>query len=131
VEEEALALAMLRLAELEKCVIEGAGAAGLAALLAGSLPELKDRAVVPLLSGATSIPLLIAGSSSEGPCSLCPNLIEGDFGTQTCEDPGKTHLGHQTPLTKFCYARKSIENSVATGCLRSQRLAKSACDFLG
>jgi hypothetical protein len=44
----------------------GAGAAGLAALLVGSLPELKDRAVVLLLSGATSIPLLIAGSSSEG-----------------------------------------------------------------
>jgi threonine dehydratase len=33
VQEEALALAMLRLAELEKCVIEGAGAAGLAAML--------------------------------------------------------------------------------------------------
>jgi len=57
VEEEALALAMLRLAELEKCVIEGAGAAGLAALLAGSLPELKDRAVVLLLSGGNIDPL--------------------------------------------------------------------------
>ena len=40
VEEEALALAMLRLAEMEKCIIEGAGAAGLAALMSGSLPEL-------------------------------------------------------------------------------------------
>lgn len=40
VEEEALALAMLRLAELEKCVIEGAGAAGLAAFPGGRLPEL-------------------------------------------------------------------------------------------
>ena len=36
VEEEALALAMLRLAELEKCIIEGAGATGLAALISGS-----------------------------------------------------------------------------------------------
>ena len=57
VEEEALALAMLRLAELEKCVIEGAGAAGLAAMLAGSLPELHDRRVVLLLSGGNIDPL--------------------------------------------------------------------------
>ena len=57
VEEEALALAMLRLAELEKCVIEGAGAAGLAALLAGSLPELQGRRVVLLLSGGNIDPL--------------------------------------------------------------------------
>ena len=57
VEEEALALAMLRLAELEKCVIEGAGAAGLAALLGGSLPELQGRRVVLLLSGGNIDPL--------------------------------------------------------------------------
>jgi threonine dehydratase len=57
VEEEALALAMLRLAELEKCVIEGAGAAGLAALMANSLPELQGRRVVLLLSGGNIDPL--------------------------------------------------------------------------
>jgi threonine dehydratase len=57
VEEEALALAMLRLAELEKCVIEGAGAAGFAALLGGSLPELEGRRVVLLLSGGNIDPL--------------------------------------------------------------------------
>jgi threonine dehydratase len=57
VEEEALALAMLRLAELEKCVIEGAGAAGLAALMADSLPELQGRRVVLLLSGGNIDPL--------------------------------------------------------------------------
>jgi threonine dehydratase len=57
VEEEALALAMLRLAELDKCVIEGAGAAGLAAMLAGTLPELKGRRVVLLLSGGNIDPL--------------------------------------------------------------------------
>jgi threonine dehydratase len=51
VEEEALALAMLRLAELERCIIEGAGAAGLAALLGGSLADLADRRVVLLLTG--------------------------------------------------------------------------------
>jgi threonine dehydratase len=57
VEEEHLALAMLRLAEMEKCIIEGAGAAGLAALLNGSLPELKGRRVVMLLTGGNIDPL--------------------------------------------------------------------------
>ena len=55
--EEHLALAMLRLAEMEKCIIEGAGAAGLAALLAGSLPDLHGRRVVLLLTGGNIDPL--------------------------------------------------------------------------
>ena len=55
--EEHLALAMLRLAEMEKCIVEGAGAAGLAALLGGSLPELKGRRVVLLLTGGNIDPL--------------------------------------------------------------------------
>jgi threonine dehydratase len=57
VQEEALALAILRLAELEKCIIEGAGAAGLAALLSGQLPELAGRKVVLLLTGGNIDPL--------------------------------------------------------------------------
>jgi threonine dehydratase len=57
VPEEALALAILRLAELEKCVIEGAGAAGLAALLGDALPDLAGRRVVLLLSGGNIDPL--------------------------------------------------------------------------
>jgi threonine dehydratase len=55
--EEHLALAMLRLAEMEKCIVEGAGAAGLAALLGGSLPELEGRRVVLLLTGGNIDPL--------------------------------------------------------------------------
>lgn len=57
VSEENLALAMLRLAELEKCIVEGAGAAGLAALLGGSLPQLKGRCVVLILTGGNIDPL--------------------------------------------------------------------------
>lgn len=57
VEEEFLALAMLRLAELEKCIIEGAGAAGLAAMLGGHLPDLAGRKVVLLLTGGNIDPL--------------------------------------------------------------------------
>ncbi|MGH8045694.1 MAG: threonine ammonia-lyase [Chthoniobacterales bacterium] len=55
--EEEIALAMLRLAELEKCIIEGAGATGLAALLGGGLPELQGRRVVLVLTGGNIDPL--------------------------------------------------------------------------
>ena len=52
VKEGDLALAVLRLVELEKAVVEGAGAAGLAACLAGLVPELRDQKVVlPLCGG--------------------------------------------------------------------------------
>lgn len=57
VSEEHLALAMLRLAEMEKCVIEGAGASGLAAMLSGSLPDLEGKRVVLLLTGGNIDPL--------------------------------------------------------------------------
>lgn len=52
VREHFIALAVLRLIELEKAVVEGAGAAPLAALLAGLLPELRGKKVVlPLCGG--------------------------------------------------------------------------------
>lgn len=57
VDEEALALAILRLAEMERCIIEGAGAAGLAALLSGGLPDLAGKKVVLLLTGGNIDPL--------------------------------------------------------------------------
>ncbi|HWX21425.1 MAG TPA: threonine ammonia-lyase [Candidatus Binatia bacterium] len=50
--EQAIARAVLRLMELEKAVVEGAGAAPLAACLAGLVPELKGKTVVlPLCGG--------------------------------------------------------------------------------
>jgi threonine dehydratase len=51
VEEHDLAKAVLRLMELEKAVVEGAGAAPLAACLAGLVPELAGKRVVLLLCG--------------------------------------------------------------------------------
>ncbi len=51
VDETALAMAILRLIELEKSVVEGAGAAPFAALLAGKLPQLAGKRVVLVLSG--------------------------------------------------------------------------------
>ncbi|HLW12224.1 MAG TPA: threonine ammonia-lyase [Casimicrobiaceae bacterium] len=51
VDEAAIALAVLRLIELEKSVVEGAGAAPLAAFLAGKLDALKGNEVVLVLCG--------------------------------------------------------------------------------
>ncbi|CAF3950978.1 unnamed protein product [Adineta steineri] len=52
VSEEYIAIAILRLVEMEKAVVEGAGATGLAAVLQGLLPELKGKKVViPLCGG--------------------------------------------------------------------------------
>jgi threonine dehydratase len=52
VSEHLIALAVLRLVELEKTVVEGAGGVPLAALLGGQLPELHGRKVVlPLCGG--------------------------------------------------------------------------------
>ncbi len=51
VSEDLLALAIVRLMELEKSVVEGAGAAPLAALLSGQLPELAGKQVALALCG--------------------------------------------------------------------------------
>ncbi len=51
VNEHEIALAILRLIELEKAVIEGAGATPLAACLAGLFPELRGKKVVLPLTG--------------------------------------------------------------------------------
>lgn len=41
--EDQIGQAVLRLIEKEKAIVEGAGAAGLAALIGGYLPELKGK----------------------------------------------------------------------------------------
>jgi threonine dehydratase len=60
VDEEALSLAVLRLAELEKTVVEGAAASALAAILGAAGAELAGRSVVLLLCGG-NIDLSILG----------------------------------------------------------------------
>jgi threonine dehydratase len=59
VAEEDISLAILRLVELEKGVVEGAGATPLAAFLAGKLPFLKGRKVVLLLCGGNIDPMVL------------------------------------------------------------------------
>ena len=59
VDERFIALAMLRLLEEEKVVVEGGGATGLAAVMQGLVPEAAGKALVlPLCGGNVDTPLL-------------------------------------------------------------------------
>jgi len=60
VTEDWIALAILRMAEREKIVVEGAAAAPLAALLAGLLPELKGKRVVLAVCGGNIDPAVLS-----------------------------------------------------------------------
>jgi threonine dehydratase len=64
VTEDDLAVAMLRLHETEAVVVEGAGVAGLAACLAGKLPDLAGKNVVVPLTGRNIDPLVHARALS-------------------------------------------------------------------
>src|SRR2546428_5428239 len=59
VTEEQVAIAILRLVELEKTVVEGAAATPLAAALSGKFPELVQKTVVLLLFGGKNHPDII------------------------------------------------------------------------
>lgn len=57
--EQQIALGILRLVELEKSVVEGAGASPLAACLCSLLPEIKGKKVIlPLTGGNIDTPIL-------------------------------------------------------------------------
>lgn len=60
VDENQIALAILRLAELEKGVVEGAGATPLAAFLAGKLDSLRGKRVALVLCGGNIDPLIFS-----------------------------------------------------------------------
>ena len=60
VTEEEIAIAILRLIELEKTVVEGAGAAPLAALLSRKLPDLTGKRVVLPLCGGNIDPNILS-----------------------------------------------------------------------
>ena len=59
VSEEQIAIAILRLTELEKTVVEGAAATPLAAVLSGKLSDLKGKRVVLLLCGGNIDPNIL------------------------------------------------------------------------
>ncbi|PAA63123.1 hypothetical protein BOX15_Mlig031416g2 [Macrostomum lignano] len=85
VSEEFIALAILRLLELEKVVVEGAGAAGLAAILQGLLPELQGKTVVVILCGG-NIDTTVLGRVIERGLAVDGRLIH--FVTTVSDRPG-------------------------------------------
>lgn len=58
--EDTIAQAILRMAELEKTVVEGAAAAPLAAFLAGQLPELAGKRVALVVCGGNIDPAVLS-----------------------------------------------------------------------
>jgi threonine dehydratase len=64
--EEWIALAILRLLELEKTVVEGSAAVPLAALMAGKLPALRGRRVGLILSGGNIDPAVLGRVIDKG-----------------------------------------------------------------
>ncbi|KIH48247.1 hypothetical protein ANCDUO_21686 [Ancylostoma duodenale] len=72
--EESTALSILRLIEMEKAVVEGGGAVGLAAMITGKLPELKGKKVVTILTGG-NIDTTILGRTIERGLAVDGRLI--------------------------------------------------------
>jgi threonine dehydratase len=66
VPENWIALAILRMVELEKTVVEGAAAAPLAAIMAGLLPELRGKKVVLVVCGGNIDPAVLSRVIEKG-----------------------------------------------------------------
>lgn len=66
VSENFIALAILRMLELEKTVVEGAGAAPLAAMMAGKLPRLAGKRVALVVGGGNIDPAILSRVIEKG-----------------------------------------------------------------
>ena len=66
VSEDWIALAILRMVELEKTVVEGSAAAPLAALMADKLPKLRGRCVVLVVGGGNIDPAILSRVIEKG-----------------------------------------------------------------
>ncbi|PTX98562.1 threonine ammonia-lyase [Opitutus sp. ER46] len=66
VSEDWIALAILRMLELEKTVVEGAGAAPLAAMMAGKLPQLAGKRVALVVGGGNIDPSILSRVIEKG-----------------------------------------------------------------
>ena len=60
VSEDSIALAILRMVELEKTVVEGAAATSLAAMMSGKLPKLAGKKVVLVIGGGNIDPAVLS-----------------------------------------------------------------------
>lgn len=85
VSETAIALAVLRLVELEKVIVEGGGATGVAAIIDHKLPELLGKKVVFPLCGA-NIDITVLGRVIERGLAADGRLIR--FVATVSDRPG-------------------------------------------
>jgi len=85
VSEEEIALAILRLVELEKSVVEGAAATPLAACMSGELKELAGKRVVLLLCGGNIDPNVLSRVIESG---LVADGRLGRFNAVISDRPG-------------------------------------------
>ena len=66
VSEDWISLAILRMLELEKTVVEGAAATPLAAMMAGRLPKLRGKKVVLIVGGGNIDPAILSRVIEKG-----------------------------------------------------------------
>ena len=66
VSEDWISLAILRMLELEKTVVEGAAATPLAAMMAGKLPKLRGKKVVLVVGGGNIDPAILSRVIEKG-----------------------------------------------------------------
>jgi len=66
VSEEAISLAILRMLELEKTVVEGAAATPLAAMMSGQLTKLRGKKVVLVVCGGNIDPAILSRVIEKG-----------------------------------------------------------------
>lgn len=85
VNEDWIARAILRLIEQEKYVVEGGGAVGVAAIMAGLVPELEGKKVVCILSGG-NIDTTILGRCLERGLAAEQRLVK--FKVTVSDRPG-------------------------------------------
>jgi len=105
VTEEQIALAILRLVELEKSVIEGAAATPLAACMSGKIKELSGRRVVLLLCGGNIDPNVLSRVIERG---LVTDGRLGRFTAMISDRPG----GLADLATQIAFTGASIKQVV-------------------
>ncbi|CAJ0576623.1 unnamed protein product, partial [Mesorhabditis spiculigera] len=109
VSEEVIALSILRLIEVEKAVVEGAGAVGLAAIISNKVPHLKDKKVVCILTGG-NIDTTVLGRSIERGLAVDGRLVRIEV--VVSDRPGgiaelTTHIAHSGASIKDIFHERA------------------------
>jgi len=126
VSEQEIALAILRLIEMEKAVVEGAGAVGVAAALAGKLDQYKGKRVATVLCGGNIDTTMLGriiqrGMAADGRlCRFSAHISDRPGGlaafTKTLADQGVSviDIAHDRVFGNDELASVSVECAVET-----------------